>query len=75
MIEKHGIPAVLLTAMTSMALAAGANRIRSSGLIPHPVGDPDRGPEEEAAWRRDQVGKALAAAAATIDEARIFADW
>lgn len=75
MIEARGIPAVLLTAMTSMALAAGANRIRSSGLIPHPAGDPSRGPAEEAAWRREQVRRALEAAAATIDEARIFADW
>lgn len=75
MIEKRGIPAVLLTAMTSMALAAGANRIRASGLIPHPAGDPSRAPGEEAAWRLEQVRGALAAAAATIEEAHIFADW
>ena len=75
MIEKRGIPAVLLTAMTSMALAAGANRIRPSGLIPHPAGDPSRAPVEEAAWRLEQVRSALSAAAATIEEAHIFADW
>lgn len=75
MIEKRGIPAVLLTAMTSMALAAGANRIRASGLIPHPAGDPSRGPAEEAAWRLGQVRGALSAVAATIEEAHIFADW
>lgn len=75
MIEQQGIPAVLLTAMTSMALAAGANRIRSSGMIPHPVGDPSRAPGEEAAWRLSQVRKALEAAAANIEEARIFTDW
>ena len=75
MIEKQGIPATLLTAMTSMAKVAGANRIRSSGLIPHPVGDPVRTPGEEVAWRCEQVCKALTAAATTLHEARIFTDW
>ena len=75
MIEKHGIPATLLTAMTSMAKVAGANRICSSGLIPHPVGDPVRTPEDEIAWRRAQVSKALTATATTLHQARIFADW
>ena len=55
MIEKNGLPAVLLTAMTSMAKVAGANRIVASGLIPHPVGDPTRSPEEELAWRKGRV--------------------
>ncbi len=55
MIEKNGLPAVLLTAMTSMAKIAGANRIVASGLIPHPVGDPTRSPEEEFAWRKGRV--------------------
>lgn len=75
MIERNGLPAALLTAMTSMAKVAGANRILSSGLIPHPVGDPTRSPEEEAAWRRGQVKRALDALAAPIEEAQIFADW
>jgi betaine reductase len=75
MIEKHGIPAALLTAMTSMAKIAGANRILSSGLIPHPVGDPSRSPDEEFAWRKGQVQKALNAVATSIAEAQIFADW
>jgi len=75
MIEKHGIPAALLTAMTSMAKIAGANRILSSGLIPHPVGDPTRSPEEEFGWRKGQVRKALNAIATPIAEAQIFADW
>jgi glycine reductase len=75
MIEKNGVPAALLTAMTSMAKVAGANRILSSGLIPHPVGDPTRAPAEEALWRKSQVQKALNAVATSIDEALIFPDW
>lgn len=75
MIEKNGIPAALLTAMTSMAKVAGANRILSSGLIPHPVGDPTRSPDEEFAWRVGQVRKALDATATPLEEAFIFPDW
>jgi glycine reductase len=75
MIEKNGLPAALLTAMTSMAKVAGANRILSSGLIPHPVGDPTRPLEDERAWRKGQVQKALNAVATPIDEAQIFPDW
>lgn len=75
MIEQNGLPATLLTAMTSMAKVAGANRIVASGLIPHPVGDPTRSPEEEFEWRKNQVLKALNAVATQIDEAQIFADW
>ncbi len=75
MIEKNGLPAALLTAMTSMAKVAGANRILASGLIPHPVGDPTRSPEEEGAWRKGQVRKALNAIATPIEESQIFADW
>ena len=75
MIEKNGIPAAHLAAMTSMAKIAGSNRIISSGLIPHPVGDPTRSPEEEFGWRKGQVRKALNATATPIDEALIFPDW
>ncbi len=75
MLEKNGIPAALLTAMTSMAKVAGANRILASGLIPHAVGDPKRSPVEEAGWRKGQVVKALNALATPLEEAYIFPDW
>jgi len=75
MIEKNGVPAALLTAMTSMAMVAGANRILSSGLIPHPAGDPTRSPDDEFLWRKAQVQKALNAVATPLEEAQIFADW
>lgn len=63
---------MLLTAMTSMAQNAGANRILASGRIPHPIGDPTRSPEEELAWRQSQLRKALTALATPLDDARIF---
>jgi glycine reductase len=61
--------------MTSMAKVAGANRIISSGLIPHPVGDPTRSRDEEVAWRTGRVRKALDAVATPLDEALIFPEW
>ena len=75
MIEKNGIPAAHLAAMTSMAKIAGSNRIISSGLIPHPTGDPTRSPEEEFKWRTGQVRKGLNAVATPLQEALIFPDW
>jgi glycine reductase len=63
---------VLLTAMTSMAQAAGANRIVASGRIPHPIGDPTRSPEEELAWRQAQLRKALDTLTMPLTEVRIF---
>lgn len=70
--ERAGLPTVLLTAMTAMALAAGANRILASGRIPHPVGDPSRSPEEEFTWRQGVLRKALETLAAPVGQARIF---
>jgi glycine reductase len=64
---------VLLTAMTAMAQAAGANRIVASGRIPHPVGDPTRSPEEEFAWRQDVLRRALDTVATPLETARVFA--
>ena len=75
MIEKNGIPAAMITAMTSMAKVAGANRILASGLIPHTLGDPTKTAADEFAWRKRQVHKALKAVATPISEAQIFPDW
>ena len=75
MIEKNGIPAALVTALTAMGKVAGANRIVSSGLIPHTLGDPTRSPDDEFAWRKGQVKKAFDATATAIEEPQVFADW
>jgi glycine reductase len=58
--------------MTSMAQAAGANRIVASGRIPHPIGDPTRSPEEELAWRQSMLRKALETLTMPLSEGRIF---
>jgi glycine reductase len=61
-----------MTAMTSMAQNAGANRILTSGRIPHPTGDPTRSPDEEFAWRKDQLRTALDALSTPLEEGQIF---
>jgi len=58
--------------MTSMAQAAGANRIVASGRIPHPIGDPTRSPEEESAWRQGVLRKAIDTLTTPLDQARIL---
>ena len=71
-IERAGLPAVVVTAMTSVALAVGANRIVAAGRIPHPTGDPTQDPEHERAWRRRVVQTALNALATPIDKQTVF---
>lgn len=58
--------------MTGMARTAGANRILAAGKIPHPVGDPGRTPDEEAAWREGVLRTALEALGDSIEEATIY---
>jgi glycine reductase len=55
-----------------MARSAGANRILAAGKIPHPVGDPSRTTDEEFAWRRGVVRRALDSLTEAIEEATIF---
>lgn len=50
----------------------GANRIVPAVAIPHPLGDPGRGPEGERALRRELVERALDALAAPIEEQTVF---
>jgi glycine reductase len=50
----------------------GANRIVPSVAIPHPLGDPEKSPEEEFALRRALVEKALAALTIEIKEQTVF---
>jgi len=50
----------------------GANRIVPSVAIPHPLGDPEKSPEEEFALRRALVEKALAALTVEIKEQTVF---
>ncbi len=58
----------------SIALRVGAPRIVPTRGIPYPTGDPDLGPEQERAWRRQLLQRALHAVATPVSEPTVFSD-
>jgi betaine reductase len=59
--ERAGIPAAHVCALTPVAAMVGSHRIIPVGSIVHPMGDPNLDPNQEKAFRRDIVEKALKA--------------
>jgi len=57
---------------SAIMLTVGANRIVPGVAIPHPVGNPEAGPEEDKKTRRKLVLRALKALQADISEQIIF---
>ena len=58
-IERAGIPAVLITALTPTAKITGANRIVQGVAITNPVGNPRVPGADEKALRREILESAL----------------
>jgi hypothetical protein len=59
---------VTITALISIAERVGANRIfRTEGRFHHPLGDPQRPPEAERAWRLDLVRAAARMLTLAVD--------
>jgi glycine reductase len=56
----------------SIALRVGAPRIVPTRGIPYPAGDPSLGTEEERAWRRSLVERALVAVSTPVREPTVF---
>lgn len=50
----------------------GANRIVPTIAIPHPLGDPNKTPEEEKMLRRKLVKKALKALQTEVHQQTVF---
>jgi glycine/betaine/sarcosine/D-proline reductase family selenoprotein B len=71
-LERAGIPTALLCNLVSIALRVGAPRIVPTRGIPYPTGDPELGPDQERAWRRQLVERALVAVATSVSEPTIF---
>ena len=59
--ERAGIPAAHVCALTPVATMVGSHRIIPVASIVHPMGDPHLDPNEEKAFRRGIVEKALKA--------------
>jgi len=66
------IPVAQIATIVPIMLTVGANRIVPGVAIPHPVGNPEAGPEEDKKTRRKLVLRALKALQAEISEQTIF---
>ena len=56
----------------SIAKRVGAPRIVPTRGIPFPAGDPELGPEQERAWRRQLLDRALHAVSTSVTGPTIF---
>jgi betaine reductase len=63
---------VQLCNLTSIAMRVGAPRIVPTRGIPYPTGDPNLEPDEEKAWRRKLLEKALEALTTPVKEPTVF---
>ena len=72
-LERAGIPTALLCNLTSIAERVGAPRIVPTRGIPFPAGDPSLDPEDERAWRRRLLERALEAVSTHVHEPTVFA--
>ena len=70
--ERAGIPTALLCNLVSIAVRVGAPRIVPTRGIPYPTGDPELSRDQERAWRRELVERALRAVATPVTEPTVF---
>lgn len=56
----------------SIAKRVGAPRIVPTRGIPFPTGDPELSPEQERAWRRQLLERALHAVTTPVTEPTVF---
>jgi betaine reductase len=66
------LPTAHICSIVPISKTVGANRIVPSVAIPHPLGDPEKSPDEEKVIRRRLVEKALTALETKIAEQRVF---
>ena len=67
-----GIPVVQMATIVPIMLTVGANRIVPGVAIPHPIGDPEQGPEGDIKVRRKLINKALEALTTEVSEQTVF---
>ena len=71
-IERAGIPVVHVCTVTPISMTVGANRIVPAVAIPHPLGNPSLGPQDEKQLRRRILKTALEALSTEVSEQTIF---
>jgi glycine reductase complex component B subunit gamma len=71
-IERAGIPTVLITSLSSVALKIGANRVVQGKRFSHPCGNPALSPADEKAWRIELIRTALKALQTRVEGPTLF---
>ena len=67
-----GIPVAMITALSPLAMQAGANRVIQGIKIEHVCGDPSLGPEADRMLRRRLVEAGLRSLCTTVDGPTLF---
>ena len=71
-LERAGLPTCHVCSIVPISKTVGANRIVPSVAIPHPLGDPERRPDEELALREALLERAIEAIETSIDAQTVF---
>lgn len=66
------MPVVHIATVVPISLTVGANRIIPAVAIPHPLGNPQLGKDEEKQLRRQLVEKAIIALQTPVKEQTVF---
>jgi glycine reductase len=70
--ERRGIPTAFISTIVPLAESIGPNRIVPGKAITHPLGDPTLSRDEEKAFRRSIVRRALQALETEIQTQTVF---
>lgn len=70
--ERQGIPTAFISTIVPLAESIGPNRIIPGKAITHPLGDPTLPRDEEKAFRRGLVQRALDALQTEIQTQTVF---
>ncbi|MBI4558880.1 MAG: hypothetical protein HY706_14955 [Candidatus Hydrogenedentes bacterium] len=71
-VERAGIPTVLITGLSTVALKVGANRVLQGKRFSHPCGNPALKPEDEQTWRLELLRTALRAFTTPVSMPTLF---
>jgi len=71
-LEAAGIPVAYITTLDALARSVGANRIVPGKAIVNVVGDPTLRPDDERAFRKALLAKALHALSRPVEEPTIL---
>jgi glycine reductase complex component B subunit gamma len=70
--ERRGIPTAFISTIVPLAESIGPNRIIPGKAITHPLGDPSLSRDQEKAFRRGIVRRALQALETEIQTQTVF---